>query len=277
MMLNLVEKTYDTGEIVINFAEGEKNGKPLILLHGGTQNWQSMSDLFPILGENWHMYAPSLRGHGKSGRARSGYSFGNFGADVTAFLEGQVCEPAVLVGFSLGACTALVAAARAPKLVRALVLLEPALRYFCDSWPEKFPGIFEYFKWIDQTLVSSKSLEDVVERCKEREPDIDETANLSWAERIFHLDPQYISHGLNNQICTDYVPEQLLQEISCPALLVYGEPDLGSILNEEDIALFKEQVPHGRTFHAREVGHGVIWEPSGPAVLDQVVQFLDTL
>jgi len=276
----LVEKTYDTGEIVINFAEGENNGPPLVLLHGGTVRWQMWNDFdyIPVLAESWQIFAPDLRGHGKTGKGKSGYSFGNFGNDITAFIEGQVGKPVVLIGGTWGAMIALMAAARAPGLVRALVLLEPGLRYFCDSWPGKFQGIFEYFRWLEQTLASSESLEDVAACVMELEPNNDETANLNWAETIYQLDLQFVSHILHDPFCKGYHPEQLLQQVTSPALLVYGEPDLGSILNDEDIALFKEHVPHGQTFHARGAGHAdVIWDPAGPAVLEQVVQFLNLL
>jgi len=70
----LTEKSFDTGEIVINFAEGEAAGPPLVMLHGSSLNWQSFGEFIPTLEQSWHIYACDLRGHGKSGRAKSGRS-----------------------------------------------------------------------------------------------------------------------------------------------------------------------------------------------------------
>ena len=71
----LTEKSFDTGEIVINFAEGETAGPPLVMLHGSSLNWQSYEEFIPTLEQSWHIYACDLRGHGKSGRAKSGYLY----------------------------------------------------------------------------------------------------------------------------------------------------------------------------------------------------------
>ena len=65
----LTEKTFDAGEIVINFAEGEAAGPPLVMLHGSTLRWQTFGNFIPTLEQSWHIYACDLRGHGKSGRA----------------------------------------------------------------------------------------------------------------------------------------------------------------------------------------------------------------
>ena len=73
----LTEKSFNTGESVMNFGEGEPTGKPLVLLHGATQSWQvwkwsTQNQFLPALAKGWHVYAPDLRGHGKSGRATPG-------------------------------------------------------------------------------------------------------------------------------------------------------------------------------------------------------------
>jgi len=43
----LVEKSFDTGEVVLNYAEGPPNGPPLVLFPGLTRRWQS--HLLPII------------------------------------------------------------------------------------------------------------------------------------------------------------------------------------------------------------------------------------
>jgi pimeloyl-ACP methyl ester carboxylesterase len=63
----LVEKFFDTGEVVLNYAEGPDNGHPLLLLHGWTDRWQDVLPIIPTLSMKWHIYALNFRGHGKSG------------------------------------------------------------------------------------------------------------------------------------------------------------------------------------------------------------------
>ena len=62
----LTEKSFDTGEINNNFAEGSNSGAPLVLLHRGMQSWQDLSPLPTELDRSWHIFACDLRGHGKS-------------------------------------------------------------------------------------------------------------------------------------------------------------------------------------------------------------------
>ncbi len=273
----LTEKSFDTGEIVINFAEGEAVSPHLVMLHGASLNWQSFEEFIPTLEQSWHIYACDLRGHGKSGRAESGYLYENFIPDTTAFIERQVGEPVVLAGFSLGAAIALGVAARLPGLVRALILLDPPLSFFRDSGLQSFPHSLEWCTWLNQTLTSTHSFEEVMARCKEREPDNDEAGTLIFAQSVHNLDPQAIANIINNQTFKDYKPEQLLPQLVCPTLLVCGETRLGSVMNDHDVEFFKNHVPQGITVHVKDVGHEVIWGLPGQAALEQVTQFLNSL
>ena len=273
----LTEKSFDTGEVAINFAEGEETGKPLVFLHGSSHNWQTLNDFLPSLAKNWHIYAPDLRGHGKSGKAKSGYLYDNFFPDITAFIEQQVGRPVVLAGFSLGASIALGIAAHRPELVRALILLEPPLFSFRDTGLQSFAEPYEWYTWLNQTLTSARSFEEVVARCKERAPDSDEASLLNFAQRVHNLDPQTITTMIHNQTFKGYKPEQLLPQLVCPTLLVYGERKLDSVINDDDVELFKKYAPQGIAVHVKDVGHGVIWGSSGQAALEHVDEFLNSL
>ena len=86
----LTEKFFDTGELIINFAEGETVAPPLVVLHGATLRWQRMSELLPGLEPHGHIYACDGRGHGRSQWTRSGYHLSGFARDTSAFIEQQV-------------------------------------------------------------------------------------------------------------------------------------------------------------------------------------------
>src|SRR6266700_2199342 len=107
----LTEHCFNTGIVTLNYAEGASSGPPLVLLHGGSARWQSVLPLLPELSQHWHIYAPDLRGHGKSGSVPGGYRLLDYTADIEAFLKQVVKEPAVLFGHSLGGHIALLARA----------------------------------------------------------------------------------------------------------------------------------------------------------------------
>jgi pimeloyl-ACP methyl ester carboxylesterase len=91
------------------------SGFPVLLLHGGLGH-----------GGNWGFQVPSLvssgyravvidsRGHGRSTRDTRPFSYELLASDVLAVMDALDLEQATLVGWSDGACTALVLAATAP-------------------------------------------------------------------------------------------------------------------------------------------------------------------
>ena len=82
---------------------------------------------------------------------------------------------------------------------------------------------------------------------------------------------------LNNQTLKEYKPEQLLPQLVCPTLLVYGETRLGSVMNDSDVAFFKKHVPQGSSVQVKDVGHEVIWGAPGQITLERITQFLTAL
>jgi len=116
---------YDSG----GGAPGEP---PIVLLHQSLARSEDWENIFPRLATRYRTVAYDARGHGRSGRAAD-YSLRAFADDALRMLREIVKEPALLVGHSLGALAALVAAGEAPDLVRGLVLEDPALGY-AKAW-----------------------------------------------------------------------------------------------------------------------------------------------
>src|SRR5260370_14101833 len=111
--------------------------------------------MMPHLTPNWHVYAFDLRGNGKTGRVADRYQVPDYAQDIVAFLQ-QLGEPAVLMGHSLGALTALAAAAERPAGARAVVLLDPPF-FIRDSSIDAHPIAKEWFSWVYDTLTSTSS------------------------------------------------------------------------------------------------------------------------
>ncbi|MCC7370812.1 MAG: alpha/beta hydrolase [Chloroflexi bacterium] len=93
-----------------------------MLLHGGSGRWQGRDASLQLLAKRWHVYAPDLRGHGRSGRIPDCYTLHDFSTDICTFIREVVRAPAVIYGHSLGGEIAVMAAATVPDLVRALVV-----------------------------------------------------------------------------------------------------------------------------------------------------------
>src|SRR5271168_3318440 len=122
----LVERTFASRDaqanlgpnVELNYAEGPPNGPPLVLLHGLGRRWQVFLPLVPALSLRWHIFAPDLRGHGKSSRVARGYHGPQYAEDIAVFLRERVRAPAVLFGHSLGGMLSMQVASQYPELVR---------------------------------------------------------------------------------------------------------------------------------------------------------------
>ena len=272
----LTERSFDTGEIIINFAESDTSGPPLLMLHGSTLNWQTFDELIPTLEQHWHIYACDLRGHGKSGQSLSGYRIVDFVPDTIAFIEQYIGQPALLLGFSMGALVTLGVAARLPKLVRGVVLLEPPLMTR-DTGIKQATEPYTWFTWVMETLAPARTFEEVVARVQEREPELEEIDARNKAKRILSIDPESVACILNDRIFESFDLEQVLPQVTCPALLIRGKPELDGMVRNNDVELIEAHMPHTTAFQIREVGHGIIWGPPGETTLEHVTQFLNAL
>lgn len=271
----LTEQSFDTGEIVINYADGPASGAPLVFLHPSTLHWQNFQDLIPHLVHTWHVYACDLRGHGKSGWATSGYRLVDFIPDTTTFIHRHVGQPAVLLGSSAGALVALGVAARLPELTRAIILIDPPLM-LRDTSIQSASSIYPWVTWVYEALTSTQTIEEMVARCKEHAPQIDEAEAQRQAQMLRSVDPQSVAVLLHDQSWQGFALDQVLQQVACPTLLLYGEADRGALVRDADVELVKANLAHSVVIQVRDAGHRL--EVEQPArVLGHVTQFLNSL
>ena len=101
---------------------GEPGSPRVVCLHGVTSHGRHFAKLAEWL-PGFHVLAPDLLGHGSSPYEPPW----SLDAHLEAVVETVGLEPAALVGHSFGGRLAFELAARAPKLVPRLVLLDPAV------------------------------------------------------------------------------------------------------------------------------------------------------
>ena len=94
------------------------SGAPVFLLHGGLGHSGNWGYQVPaLIGSGYRVVLIDSRGHGRSTRDTQPFSYELMASDVLAVMDALHLERAALVGWSDGACTALVLAAKAPSRV----------------------------------------------------------------------------------------------------------------------------------------------------------------
>jgi pimeloyl-ACP methyl ester carboxylesterase len=120
------------------------SGRPVILLHGGLGNSGNWGYQLPALfGSGYQAVLIDSRGHGRSTRDSRPFSYELMADDVLAVMDALRLERAALVGWSDGACTALVLADAHPERAGGVF-------YFaCNMDPS---GVKESMDWSAPTL-----------------------------------------------------------------------------------------------------------------------------
>jgi lipase len=101
---------------------GDEGAPRVVCLHGVTSHGRHFEKLASAL-SGFHVVAPDLLGHGSSPYEPPW----DIDTHIDSIVETVGAEPALLVGHSFGGRLAFEIAARAPKLVPRLVLLDPAI------------------------------------------------------------------------------------------------------------------------------------------------------
>ena len=214
-------------------------GPPLVLLHGATSlAREDFAAQLPSLSKAFLVHTPDARGHGRTRwDAGDGFRYDWLVDDLTAFVDGLGLASFHLLGFSMGAMTALQFGARAPERLRTLVVV----------------GI--------TTL---------------REPRASVGRRLMDPERVLAREPEFARtlgrrhdtgqgegawQRLLPAIAADIAVQPLLSpaelhRIDCPAMVVCGDRD--PFVPPEHAAGLARQLPGGRLLVVPDCGHEVM-------------------
>ncbi|HEX8647172.1 MAG TPA: alpha/beta hydrolase, partial [Thermoleophilaceae bacterium] len=109
-------------------ASGPEDGPPVVALHGVMQTYDSVLKDTMLVKAGLRVIAYDARGHGgsESPGDRTQYGYDRLVEDLVAVMDAFGASPAVLVGVSMGALTAMRLAVEQPERVAGLVAVTPA-------------------------------------------------------------------------------------------------------------------------------------------------------
>jgi len=186
------------------------DGRPVVILHGLAGSAAEFAPTARALPEH-RVVLLDQRGHGRSERHPSDVSRAAFVADVAALLDDV--GPAVLVGQSMGAHTAMLVAAAHPQLVDRLVLLETAEGGDADesvaewfrSWPLPFADPAAARAFLGTGALADAWIADLEEVPDGLRP---------------RFDPEVMARVLETLAAPRWTE---WESVAAPTLLVYGE------------------------------------------------------
>jgi pimeloyl-ACP methyl ester carboxylesterase len=115
-------KKVKIGDIFINFAQGGKGRKKLVLIHGWANNWEGWLPLAKFLKRNYTLYLVDLPGFGDSGDLKT-YSISKAAKYVALFLKKQNIKADAVVGISMGSLVAAYLGKTNSQKIKNIILL----------------------------------------------------------------------------------------------------------------------------------------------------------
>lgn len=255
-----LHRTTVSGSVEIHFAQGGE-GAPLVFVHGGMGDWSSWAP-------QWDAFAPHFRCTTYSRRFSSPnrnplegttHSVLAEAQDLVQLLDQWCDRPAVLVGTSYGAYTALQTALVAPHRVRALAITEPPVLPFADEVPGGQAARLQFQREV---------LNPATEAFRRGDPD---QAVRMLTDGINGLGPgeagtpegraRRTRNALAMQalcLSADAYPaldRDALQALHLPILLTHG--DRTQAIHQATTQAVSRYLPHARVVQVADSGHGV--------------------
>ncbi len=238
-------------DINIEYTEtGDKNGTPVIFLHGYSDSWKSFQPILPYLPNSIHAFYLSQRGHGNSSKPLNGYKPKDFAKDVSGFMKTLNIKPAIIVGHSLGGTVAQRFALDFPEKTKALVLV--------SSFPSFKNNVLvnELTDYIDK-------MSSVVDTGFVREfqkNTITKPIPANYFDTVISESlklPAHVWKGVSTDLLkTDFETE--LNSINKPTLIVWGNKDT-FCRQQHQMRLLKAITGSGLNEY-EGIGHAVHWE-----------------
>ena len=250
-------------------------GPPLLLLHGITNCWQRFLPVIPVLTLRWRVVAVDLRGHGKSGHVTGHYGLMEYVHDLIRLIRHLGDERVAVAGHSLGSMIAIGLASEAPSLVSGVVLEDPPLGAF-DGRP--FGVRPEHARFVAQRELARQGLPvpELIRKLTALQPNVDAVTTRARAHTVSQIDPEVLTPVIENTGVENYDLADRLRRITCPVLMLQGNPVHGGALEDREAQWAASLIPDCTHVTLPNIGHGVHTE-AGPQYSYLVPTFLESL
>lgn len=202
-------------------------GDCLIMLHGWSMSSAIWEFQLESLSRHFRVIAPDLRGHGRSDKCMSGYSFDELAADVALLVETSGAKRVVLLGWSMGAEIAILASRLLGERLKGLVLVSGTPCFSArDGFPYALPKVeadgmaLKVRRNVARALEGFKAqmfAEGELETCAAADSIRDMLADLKCPDKDVAL--------ASLETLSDGDLRAMLPEVTVPVLVVNGDMD----------------------------------------------------
>jgi len=205
---------------------GNKQGQPMVLLHGFLGHAHVWDRIAPTFQDRYRVLALDQRGHGESGWSQeAAYTIDDHFLDIDSFLTTLELSNVILIGHSMGGRNALFYAACKPSAVVRLILV--------DARPDDTPQASQALKDLLLAFpLKASSLDEVEQALQGLYPYLSKQCCKQIARYGYKQEhdgifiPRYDTRMSAQCERMNYVTEGLwsyLPNIPCPTLIIRGK------------------------------------------------------
>ncbi|MCB0091826.1 MAG: alpha/beta hydrolase [Caldilineaceae bacterium] len=243
---------------------------PLVLCHGITDNGLCWTRAAGELEKQYDVIMVDARGHGLSDAPEGSYHADSHAADVVGLIQALGLEKPRLMGHSMGAATVATLAASYPDVPSRIVLEDPPWRAV-DRSPEERAAYMDEWRQMTVTRQNTKTEAEIAAEGRTANPKWDESEFEPWSHAKKQVNPQVFGFGVAPAPTLHW--RVLVPKITCPTLLVTGDPELGGIVTAEIAQEVTQANGHIQTAQIANAGHNIRRDQFWPYV-DLVLAFL---
>ncbi len=258
--------------IEIQLAIWEGKGKQILCVHGITANCRFWDCLASALSPYHKVIAMDLRGRGLSDKPPKGYSIHRHCKDILALMRNQNLERPVLMGHSLGAFISLVFAARYPKKVDRLILVDGAGKLSKAQRDKFFAGIKPSLDRLGQVF---SSFGDYLIRMKQA-PFLQPWN--AYMETYFRYEIEKVGGGVRSRVHPKHIneearnlgkvdPRKFYKRVKAPTLILRATKGLLAkddlLLPENVVKLMVREIPNAKRVDIKGANHySILFQPN---------------
>jgi N-formylmaleamate deformylase len=257
-----------TNGIQLHYTRTGGDKPPVVLAHGFSDDGLCWTPVAEALETDYDVIMVDARGHGRSDAPEQGYSPIDMATDLAGVITGLGLKKPAVLGHSMGGSTTMALAGLYPALPGAILIEDSGARNFMAGDSAEAQARLK--QWHDRIVnLQSKSREELIQHAHTDTPTWAEAELGPWADAKLRFNLKALNRQGSNEVDWD----QILRSITCPALLLYADPERGGGVTQERAAEMQELVPQLQTVRISGAGHNIRREQFAP-YMDAVSHFL---
>jgi pimeloyl-ACP methyl ester carboxylesterase len=243
----------DVHGLQLHYTRTDGDKPPLVLAHGFSDDGLCWMPVAQQLERDFDAIMVDTRGHGRSDGPETGYSYAAYAGDLHGVITALGLRRPAVLGHSMGAATALALAGLHPDVPGAILLEDPPMFWVAmDVAPEEIATWQARQRaWV--TKLKRRTREELIAGQHAETPGWPDAELGPWADSKLRLSFNVLN--LDHSAIPDW--QGLARHVTCPALLITGDPALGAIVDSAGAAALQQLIPQLQVARIAGAGHSI--------------------